>query len=88
MKWGDYKIAKRENIKKILVTDYYSQKAIDGTKAYYVIRSDVYGPMGHEFIPFASKEDAKTFKKDHFGKKIIEFKDIKEDDAYKLDYNE
>ncbi len=88
MKWGDYKIAKLENITKILVTDYYSQKAIDGTKAYYVIRSDVYGPMGHEFIPFASMEDAKTFKKDHFGKKIIGFQDITEDDAYKLDYNE
>ena len=88
MKWGDYKIAKLENITKILVTDYYSQKAIDGTKAYYVIRSDVYGPMGHEFIPFASMEDAKTFKKDHFGKKIIEFSDITEDDAYRLDYNE
>lgn len=88
MKWGDYKIAKKENITKILVTDYYTQAAIDGTKAYYVIRSDVYGPMGHEFIPFASKEDAKTFMKDHFGKKIIEFKDITEEKAYELDYNE
>lgn len=88
MKWGDYPIAKRENITKILVTDYYSQKAIEGTKAYYVIRSDVYGPMGHEFIPFASMDDAKTFMKDHFGKKIIQFKDITEDKAYELDYNE
>lgn len=88
MKWGDYPIAKRENITKILVTDYYSQEAIDGTKAYYVIRSDVYGPMGHEFIPFASKQDAKTFMKDHFGKKILKFKDITENKAYELDYNE
>ena len=34
---------------------------IDGKKAFYVIRSDIYGPMGHEFIPFSSKEDAQTF---------------------------
>jgi len=88
LKWGDYKFAKKENISKILVTDYYSQKAIDGKKAYYVIRSDIYGPMGHELIPFESKEDAQTFLKDHFGKKIIEFKDIVEDEVYKLDYNE
>ncbi len=88
LRWGDYKIAKQENITKILVTDYYSQKGIDGTKAYYVIRSDVYGPMGHEFIPFESLEDAKVFKKDHFGKKIIEFKDIEEYQVYKLDENE
>ncbi len=88
MKWGSYEIAKRENISKILVTDYYSQKGIDGTKAYYVIRSDIYGPMGHELIPFESLSDAQTFKKDHFGKTIIQFKDIKEDEVYQLDFNE
>lgn len=88
LRWGNYAIAKKENIVKILVTDYYSQKGIDGTKAYYVIRSDIYGPMGHELIPFESLSDAETFKKDHFGKKIIEFKDIIEDEVYKLDFNE
>lgn len=87
MRWGDYKIAKKENITKILVTDYYSQKAIDGTKAYFVIRSDVYGPMGHEFIPFESFADAQTFKKDHFATKIIAFKDITEAKTYDLDFN-
>jgi len=88
MRWGDYKIAKKKNIKKILVTDYYSQQGIDGVKAYYVIRSDVYGPMGHEFIPFKSLEDAKIFKKDHFGKKILNFKQITEEQTYKLDESE
>jgi nitrous oxide reductase accessory protein NosL len=88
MRWGDYKIAKKENISKILVTDYYSQKGIDGTQAYYVIRSNVYGPMGHEFIPFEYEDDAKTFMKDHLGKKIIHFNQITEDNAYELDYNE
>ena len=87
-KWGNYPIAKKENITKILVTDYYTQKAIDGTKAFYVIRSDIYGPMGHELIPFESIDDAKTFKNDHYGKKIIEFKDIVEHEVYKLDINE
>ena len=87
-KWGNYPIAKQENIIKILVTDYYTQKAIDGTKAFYVIRSDIYGPMGHEFIPFELESDAKTFKKDHFGKSIIQFNDIIEDEVYNLDFNE
>ena len=87
-KWGNYPIAKQENITKILVTDYYTQKAIDGTKAFYVIRSDIYGPMGHEFIPFELESDAKTFKKDHFGKSIIQFNDIIEDEVYNLDFNE
>lgn len=83
-KWGDYPVTKKI-ITKILVTDYYSQEGIDGTKAYYVIGSDVYGPMGHELIPFQKEEDAKIFKKDHSGTKIIQFKDIKENEVYKLD---
>ncbi len=83
-KWGDYPVNK-SMIKKILVTDYYSQEGIDGTKAFYVIGSDVYGPMGNELIPFEKEEDAKTFKKDHVGKKILHFKDIKENEVYKLD---
>lgn len=88
MKWGDYKHSKLENITRILVTDYYTQKAIDGTKAFYVIRSDIYGPMGHELIPFESEDDAKNFKLDHNGKKIIKFEDIIEEEVYKLDVSE
>jgi nitrous oxide reductase accessory protein NosL len=41
--------------------------------------------MGNELIPFGLEEDAKTFKSDHFGTKIIKFNDIKEDEVYKLD---
>ncbi len=85
MAWGDYKNSKKENITKILVTDYYSQKAIDATKAYYVIGSDVYGPMGNELIPFENKDDANTFKNDHRGEKVIQFENILEDEVYKLD---
>ena len=83
-KWGDYSVD-HKNITKILVTDYYSQKGIDGTKAYYVIGSDIFGPMGNELIPFENIEDAKVFKTDHRGTKVIQFKDIKESEVYKLD---
>lgn len=85
LKWGTYKTSIRKNITKIVVTDYYSQKAIDGTKAYYVIGSDIYGPMGHELIPFALEQDAQTFKEDHKGTAIITFDEIKELEVYKLD---
>jgi len=86
MQWGDYKNTK--NIVSIEVTDYYTQHTIDAKKAYYVIRSDVYGPMGNELIPFKTLEDAKTFKLDHNGKTIITFDKITEDLPYKLDENE
>ena len=65
-----------KDIKEAWVRDYYSQQWIDGFKAYYVVGSDVLGPMGKEFIPFAEKDAAETFLKDHKGQKILTFKEI------------
>jgi nitrous oxide reductase accessory protein NosL len=87
-KWGNYKHFKKTNISKILVSDYYLQIAIDGTKAYYVIGSDVYGPMGKELIPFKTLSSAKRFKIDHNGTKIVKFDDITYALLNKLDNNE
>ncbi len=60
----------------ILVKDYYSKISIDALRAFFVIWGDVYGPMGHEPIPFEKEADAKKFLKDHKGRKILKFKDI------------
>ena len=80
-----YSFTHKDSISKILVTDYYSQKVIDGTKAYYVVGSDVYGPMGDELIPFASEKEARIFSLDHKANKIVKFKDIDESLVKKLD---
>jgi len=85
MAWGSYENSKKEYISDILVTDYYSQKAIDGTKAFYVIGSDVLGPMGNELIPFSQEADAKTFFHDHNGKTIVTFDKITKEEVYTLD---
>lgn len=87
LRWGSYQTSVRQNITKILVTDYYSGIGIDGTTAFYVIRSDIYGPMGHELIPFSTMEDATTFKNEHRGTKILKFEEITEALAYELDTN-
>ena len=68
-----------EQISQINVTDYYSLESIDGKKAYYVIGSNVYGPMGEELIPFKNEDEAKKFMTDHFGKKVVSFDEIKEE---------
>lgn len=81
----DCQIKSKDEITKILVIDYYTQKTIDASKAFYVIGSDVYGPMGDELIPFKNEKDAKTFYMDHSGSKIIKFEDIKAQEVYKLD---
>ncbi len=84
--YGKYDIDKfRKSITKILVTDYYTQKGIDGTKAYYVFWSNVLGPMGNELIPFKTLKEAKNFKKDHFGKFIKKFSELNDDLVWSLD---
>jgi copper chaperone NosL len=45
-------------------------------KAFYVLGSDAYGPMGRELIPFEKETEAREFLKDHKGKNILRFRDI------------
>ena len=75
---------KTEDIKAVFVKDYYNVKFIDGTKAFYVIGSDVMGPMGKELVPFEKEDDAKAFLKDHKGEKILLFKEITPEIVKKL----
>ena len=60
----------------VAVRDYYKQQWLDGMAALYVVGSDVLGPMGHEFVPFASREAAENFLKDHHGKRILSFEQV------------
>ena len=68
-----YNGAPREEIKDLLVKDYYSLQWLSAKEALYVIGSDVYGPMGHELIPFSTRDGAENFMKDHHGKEILTF---------------
>ncbi|OGU18379.1 MAG: hypothetical protein A2076_05470 [Geobacteraceae bacterium GWC2_53_11] len=64
------------DIAALSVKEYYSLKMIDARAAWFVIGSDVYGPMGFELIPFDNEKDAAAFKTDHKGRRILRFKDI------------
>ncbi len=67
------------------VTEYYSLSRIRARDAWYVIGSDVLGPMGHELIPLETRADAEEFMKDHAGKKIMQFNDVSYPLLLKLD---
>ncbi len=68
-----------------VVTDYYSLDKIDAQSAFYVIGSDVYGPMGHELVPHASEADAEAFMADHGGDAILRFEEVTETILEQLD---
>ncbi len=85
MKKYDTKGHTQKDVKTMGVTGYYATEMIDARKAYYVIGSDVLGPMGHELIPHPDLYDAKEFMKDHHGKAIVRFQDVDMDMLKGLD---
>lgn len=58
------------------VTDYYNVNRIDARSAWYVIGSDVLGPMGHELVPLTTQAEAEEFQRDHQGKRIVRFGEV------------
>jgi copper chaperone NosL len=77
--------AERSTVKSIWVKDYYSLKLIDGRNAFYVIGSNVSGPMGKELIPFLKEKEAQGFQKDHQGEKVLRFNQLTADILKKTD---
>ena len=62
-----------EDIRAVAVMDYYGLTWIDARKAWFVLGSDVYGPMGRELIPLERETDAREFMRDHKGMRIIRY---------------
>ncbi len=78
-------VRKPEEIQTVLVMDYYRLSWIDARSAWYVLGSDVFGPMGRELIPLEKKADAEEFMKDHRGTRIIRFADVTKEVIKTLD---
>lgn len=66
----------KADIAALYVTNYYSLTPLNGQAAWYVSGSNVYGPMGHELIPFEKKQEAREFMQDHKGKTLLRFRDV------------
>ena len=74
----------RDKISKVEVRDFYTLESLNATKAFYVIGSKIYGPMGNELIPFKTEKEAKNFIADHSGK-LIEFSKVTPEIVMSLD---
>jgi nitrous oxide reductase accessory protein NosL len=81
---GDF-IYDRAHITQMKVSDYYTLEAIPAKEAFYVLDSDVFGPMGRELIPFKSLKSAEDFSADHNGRAIVKFDGITDSMLMKLD---
>lgn len=72
------------SLNEFYVTDYYSQEPINAGGAWYVVDSDILGPMGKELVPFKTKDDAIEFISDHSGTKILRFNEINKEILIRL----
>lgn len=63
-------------LQKLELKDYYTTRTIRGQDAYFVVGSDVLGPMGHDFVPFSDRASAEEFLKEHQGDAIHPFADV------------
>ncbi len=70
---------------RLYAKEYYTKKTIELHNAFFVIGSDVYGPMGDELIAFDSLLKAQRFMEDHKGKRIVRFSDLNKELVWSLD---
>ncbi len=76
---------RRENMAALWVTDFYNLQPVEARKAFYVVGSDVLGPMGPELVPLANREDAEEFLRDHKGQRILKFEQVTPEVTKQLD---
>ena len=75
----------KEDFIGLFVSDYYTLEKIETKDAFFVVGSNIYGPMGHELIPFKNEVDAKSFSDSHNGKKIYRFDALSRNIVWDLD---
>lgn len=64
-----------DDIARIYVKGYLGRMPIDASKSFYVIHSHVMGPMGHELVPFATKDDAEEFAQNRGGR-VVSYEEV------------
>ena len=60
-----------ENIRRIWVTEYYTTKRTDAREVFFVVGTNLVGPMGLDLIPVRGQTAAETLKKDYRGELIL-----------------
>jgi nitrous oxide reductase accessory protein NosL len=73
----------RDDIAEIYVTEYYTLKIHKASEVFFVVGSDVLGPMGHELIPVKGEDEVKIFRLGHGGDKVFRFDEIRAADIPK-----
>ena len=69
----------RTNVVAVFVTNYYDGEMISARTAFFVVGSNVMGPMGSELVSHRTIEAAEDFMADHKGQRILRFDEVSEE---------
>ena len=64
------------DVAQVYVTDYYRTEVFKADEVFFILGSDVMGPMGKEFVVVNNEEDALSFMMDHGGEKMLRFDEV------------
>jgi nitrous oxide reductase accessory protein NosL len=67
---------KPKPVSRIYFKNYLETSWLEADKAFFVVGSDIRGPMGVQFLPVDGRQSAEALKKQVNGKDIIHFKEI------------
>jgi len=62
---------KREHIKRIWITEYYTTQQMDAGEVFFVIGTSVVGPMGSDLVPVKGRDAAENLMRDYNGEQIV-----------------
>jgi len=61
----------RETVRQVWVTEYYTTKQMDARDVFFVVGTNLMGPMGLDLIPVQGKPAAENLKRDYTGELIL-----------------
>ena len=61
------------------MTEYYSQERRSARTLFYVLGSDLEGPMGRDLVPVAGRDEAERFRREHHGERVLAFDEVTSD---------
>ncbi len=65
-----------EDIERLVVRDYFTGRSLDAHEAFWVLGSDVVGPMGPAIVPLSSTVAAERFRERHGGQPALRLNEL------------
>ncbi|MDY6850035.1 MAG: nitrous oxide reductase accessory protein NosL [Geoalkalibacter sp.] len=63
----------RKKLVGLYVTEYFTMERLSAQDVYFVVGSEVLGPMGHELVPVKGDDGLTRFLSKHGGRKVLRF---------------